>query len=135
MAGNSQRKGARRTPGSKKGATVGSGGRQSKGLRPKGPTPRAQDREKAAKRSGSPGARAAGRPAFHAGREPVRSGGGHRCGRPALRRGCEAFRPGGSGCRADLAQAGPSGAAVRRARGSRRAAARCAPGHAPGIAG
>ncbi|MFI5100722.1 MAG: RNA methyltransferase substrate-binding domain-containing protein, partial [Actinomycetes bacterium] len=58
MAGNSQRKGARRTPGSKKGATVGSGGRQSKGLRPKGPTPRAQDREKATKRSGSPGARA-----------------------------------------------------------------------------
>ncbi len=58
MAGNSQRKGARRTPGSKKGATVGSGGAKSKGLRPKGPTSKANDRGKAAKRAGSPGARA-----------------------------------------------------------------------------
>jgi 23S rRNA (guanosine2251-2'-O)-methyltransferase len=51
MAGNSQRKGAKRSPGSKKGAVVGSGGGKSKGLRPKGPTPRASDRTKAAKRS------------------------------------------------------------------------------------
>ncbi len=50
MAGNSQRRGARRTPGSKKGATVGSGGQKSRGLRAKGPTPRAEDREKTAKR-------------------------------------------------------------------------------------
>ena len=57
MAGNSQRKGAKRSPGSKKGAVVGSGGAKSKGLRPKGPTPRAEDRTKAAKRAGSPGAR------------------------------------------------------------------------------
>jgi len=51
MAGNSQRKGAKRKPGSKKGAVVGSGGAKSKGLRPKGPTPRADDRTKAAKRA------------------------------------------------------------------------------------
>ncbi|HEY5032184.1 MAG TPA: hypothetical protein VIJ54_06900, partial [Actinomycetes bacterium] len=54
MPGNSQRKGAKRSPGSKKGAVVGSGGAKSKGLRPKGPTPRATDRTKAAKRSSSP---------------------------------------------------------------------------------
>jgi 23S rRNA (guanosine2251-2'-O)-methyltransferase len=54
MPGNSQRKGAKRSPGSKKGAVVGSGGAKSKGLRPKGPTPRASDRTKAAKRSSSP---------------------------------------------------------------------------------
>jgi 23S rRNA (guanosine2251-2'-O)-methyltransferase len=92
MAGNSQRKGARRTPGSKKGATVGSGGRTSKGLRPKGPTPRAQDREKAAKRSGSPGARgqaerratpATGRPAGKGGGAP--KGGAAERGAPAVR--------------------------------------------------
>jgi 23S rRNA (guanosine2251-2'-O)-methyltransferase len=51
MAGNSQRKGAKRSAGSKKGQVVGSGGAKSKGLRPKGPTPRAADRTKAAKRS------------------------------------------------------------------------------------
>ncbi len=57
MAGNSQRKGAKRAPGSKKGAVVGSGGAKSKGLRPKGPTPKASDRTKAARRASSPGAR------------------------------------------------------------------------------
>ena len=51
MAGNSERKGAKRSPGSKKGPVVGSGGAKSKGLRPKGPTPRATDRTKAAKRA------------------------------------------------------------------------------------
>lgn len=44
MAGNSQRRGARRTSGSKKGATVGSGGQRRRGLEGKGPTPAAQDR-------------------------------------------------------------------------------------------
>ena len=44
MAGNSQRRGARRNPGSKKGATVGSGGQRRKGLEGKGPTPAAKDR-------------------------------------------------------------------------------------------
>lgn len=44
MAGNSKRRGAVRKTGSKKGATVGSGGQRRKGLEPKGPTPKAQDR-------------------------------------------------------------------------------------------
>src|SRR5690606_34553211 len=44
MAGNSQRRGATRKPGSKKGATVGSGGRGRKALEGKGPTPKAEER-------------------------------------------------------------------------------------------
>lgn len=44
MAGNSARKGARRNPGSKKGASVGSGGQRRRGLEAKGPTPAAKDR-------------------------------------------------------------------------------------------
>ncbi|MBI1759258.1 MAG: 23S rRNA (guanosine(2251)-2'-O)-methyltransferase RlmB [Actinobacteria bacterium] len=44
MAGNSQRRGARRNPGSKKGAVVGSGGQRRRGLEGKGPTPRAEHR-------------------------------------------------------------------------------------------
>lgn len=44
MAGNSQRRGAKRSAGSKKGATVGSGGQRRKGLEGKGPTPAAKDR-------------------------------------------------------------------------------------------
>ncbi len=44
MAGNSQRPGARRNEGSKKGAVVGSGAQRRKGLKGKGPTPAAKDR-------------------------------------------------------------------------------------------
>lgn len=44
MAGNSQRRGAVRKPGSKKGATVGSGGRGRRALEGKGPTPKAEER-------------------------------------------------------------------------------------------
>ncbi len=44
MAGNSQRKGAMRKPGTKKGAVAGTGGQKSKGLEGKGPTPKARDR-------------------------------------------------------------------------------------------
>jgi 23S rRNA (guanosine2251-2'-O)-methyltransferase len=44
MAGNSQRRGAVRRGGSKKGATVGSGGQRRRGLEGKGPTPKATDR-------------------------------------------------------------------------------------------
>lgn len=44
MAGNSQRKGAMRKSGTKKGATVGSGGQRRAGLKGKGPTPKAVDR-------------------------------------------------------------------------------------------
>ncbi|HWR48888.1 MAG TPA: RNA methyltransferase, partial [Pseudonocardiaceae bacterium] len=42
MAGNSQRRGAMRKPGTKKGAVVGSGGRKPKGLRGRGATPPAE---------------------------------------------------------------------------------------------
>jgi 23S rRNA (guanosine2251-2'-O)-methyltransferase len=45
MAGNSQRRGALRKAGSKKGQTVGSGGQRSKGLQGKGPTPPAEARK------------------------------------------------------------------------------------------
>jgi 23S rRNA (guanosine2251-2'-O)-methyltransferase len=64
MAGNSQRRGARRNPGSKKGAVVGSGGVRRRGLEGKGPTPPAeartghpaQKRAKKAARGAAPGA-------------------------------------------------------------------------------
>ena len=46
MAGNSKRKGAMRNVGSKKGPTVGSGGKRAKGLKGRGPTPKAVDRDK-----------------------------------------------------------------------------------------
>lgn len=45
MAGNSQRRGATRNAGSKKGASVGSGGQRRRGLEGKGPTPKAEERE------------------------------------------------------------------------------------------
>lgn len=45
MAGNSRRPGAIRKPGSKKGPTVGSGGRGRRALEGRGPTPKAEDRE------------------------------------------------------------------------------------------
>ena len=44
MAGNSRRRGAVRKPSSKKGPTVGSGGKGRKTLQGKGPTPKATDR-------------------------------------------------------------------------------------------
>ena len=46
MAGNSKRKGAMRNTASKKGPTVGSGGQRSKGLKGRGPTPKASERDK-----------------------------------------------------------------------------------------
>ena len=63
MAGNSERRGAKRTPGSKKGQQVGSGGQRRKQLKGKGPTPKATERpshpahrraRSAAKRSAAP---------------------------------------------------------------------------------
>ena len=44
MAGNSQRRGAMRNDGTKKGATVGSGGQRRKQLKGRGPTPKATER-------------------------------------------------------------------------------------------
>jgi 23S rRNA (guanosine2251-2'-O)-methyltransferase len=79
MAGNSQRRGARRSPGSKKGATVGSGGQRRRGLEGKGPTPPAAERPghpaarkaKAAARRQPRAARPAARADLVAGRNPV----------------------------------------------------------------
>ena len=71
MSGNSRRQGAIRKPGSKKGATVGSGGQRRKALQPKGPTPKAEERvghpaarrKRAAERSSqSPSGSRGGRP-------------------------------------------------------------------------
>ena len=45
MAGNSQRRGAVRREGTKKGASVGSGGQVKRALRGKGPTPPAEERK------------------------------------------------------------------------------------------
>ncbi|RJK97755.1 23S rRNA (guanosine(2251)-2'-O)-methyltransferase RlmB [Vallicoccus soli] len=53
MAGNSQRRGAKRNPGSKKGAVVGSGGQRRRALKGRGPTPKAEER------TGHPAARKA----------------------------------------------------------------------------
>ena len=65
MAGNSQRRGAVRNTGSKKGATVGSGGNRRQGLEGRGPTPKATDRpyHPAAKRAAAAAKRDAKRPA------------------------------------------------------------------------
>jgi 23S rRNA (guanosine2251-2'-O)-methyltransferase len=90
MAGNSQRKGAKRNPGSKKGQTVGSGGQRRRGLEGKGPTPKASERpshpahrraRSSAKRAGAGSARTPNRaaarsrgeggPEWVAGRNPV----------------------------------------------------------------
>lgn len=53
MPGNSQRRGAKRSTGSKKGATAGSGGQRRRGLEGRGPTPPADQR------TGHPAARKA----------------------------------------------------------------------------
>ena len=68
MAGNSQRRGARRTTGSKKGAVVGSGGQRRRGLEGRGPTPPAEQRK------GHPAARRAAA-AKNAARKPARARG------------------------------------------------------------
>jgi 23S rRNA (guanosine2251-2'-O)-methyltransferase len=65
MAGNSQRRGAMRREGTKKGATVGSGGQRRAKLTGRGPTPKATERphhpaarrERAAKKRAEAGAR------------------------------------------------------------------------------
>ncbi len=79
MAGNSQRRGARRNPGSKKGAVVGSGGQRRRGLKGKGPTPPAELRpgHPAQRRAAAAGRTAARRrspvdaPELLVGRNPV----------------------------------------------------------------
>jgi 23S rRNA (guanosine2251-2'-O)-methyltransferase len=78
MAGNSQRRGAVRKAGSKKGASVGSGGRSRKALQGKGPTPPAEERKgHPAARTAKAVSRAAG---AGAGRSGSRGGTGTRGG-------------------------------------------------------
>jgi 23S rRNA (guanosine2251-2'-O)-methyltransferase len=69
MAGNSQRRGARRTGAGKKGAVVGSGGQRRRGLEGRGPTPPAEARK------GHPAARRAAAQAKNAARKPARARG------------------------------------------------------------
>ncbi len=74
MAGNSQRRGAIRKGGSKKGAVVGSGGQRRRGLEPRGATPPAEARTKhpAAKRAAAKAKAAAqGRPGPRGGTRPA----------------------------------------------------------------
>ena len=74
MPGNSQRKGAMRKDGTKKGMTVGSGGQRRKALKGKGPTPKAEERAKhpAARRARAVEKRAAKRAPAARGRKDGR---------------------------------------------------------------
>ncbi|GIG27719.1 23S rRNA (guanosine(2251)-2'-O)-methyltransferase RlmB [Cellulomonas marina] len=87
MAGNSQRRGATRKAGSKKGATTGTGGKNRRSLEGRGPTPKAEDRvyhvahqrKVAAERAAAAGARpgaGAGGARVAGGRAGGRAGGG-----------------------------------------------------------
>jgi len=91
MAGNSQRKGATRKPGTKKGAVVGSGGQRRRGLEPKGSTPPKEERDyhpaarkarAAAKRADSP-ARSGGSSAPRS-RRTTKDGGEYVAGRNSV---------------------------------------------------
>jgi 23S rRNA (guanosine2251-2'-O)-methyltransferase len=78
MPGNSQRRGAIRKPGSKKGQVVGTGGQKSKRLKPKGPTPKATERTKhpAARKAAAAARRSAASTSGRSGgRGPRRTGG------------------------------------------------------------
>ncbi|HYN29016.1 MAG TPA: 23S rRNA (guanosine(2251)-2'-O)-methyltransferase RlmB [Dermatophilaceae bacterium] len=80
MAGNSQRRGAVRKSGSKKGPTVGSGGQRRRSLDGKGPTPKAADRPHHKAHPGGSGSRPGPGSRSGAGN---RSGAGSRSGRPS----------------------------------------------------
>jgi 23S rRNA (guanosine2251-2'-O)-methyltransferase len=84
MVGNSRRRGAMRNPGSKKGATVGSGGQRRRQLEGRGPTP------KATERTGHPAARRAAAAERAAQRSTGSDGGG------AVRSGANARTGGGA---------------------------------------
>jgi len=105
MAGNSQRRGATRKPGSKKGAQVGSGGRNRRALEGRGPTPKAEDRtyHVAAKRKAAAEADASGTATA-----PRRGGSASRSDDRAGRPGAE--RTGGRG---STERAGGRGAPAR----------------------
>src|SRR3954453_4406069 len=89
MAGNSQRRGAVRKGASRKGPTVGSGGQSRKGLQGKGPTPKAEDREKHISAKRKRGAERREAALVKGGRTPTGGGrpGGRTPGRPVRRSG------------------------------------------------
>ncbi|MGV9678979.1 23S rRNA (guanosine(2251)-2'-O)-methyltransferase RlmB [Nocardia sp. NPDC003482] len=76
MAGNSQRRGAIRKSGTKKGQTVGSGGQRRRGLEPRGATPPAEMRKyhPAAKRAAAAAKKATQQSKRPAGRPSTRKG-------------------------------------------------------------
>jgi 23S rRNA (guanosine2251-2'-O)-methyltransferase len=118
MAGNSQRRGARRGTATKKGATVGSGGQRRRGLEGKGPTPPAEARtgHPAAKRAKAAGKAAArGAATGGTGGATGRGGTGGTAGR--------AGSAGRSGSAGRAGSAGRSGGAGGRAGGAGRGAA------------
>jgi 23S rRNA (guanosine2251-2'-O)-methyltransferase len=80
MAGNSQRRGARRNPGSKKGSNAGSGGRRRQALEGKGPTPKAEQRtgHPAARRAGAAARRTASQQGRSGSKRPAAAGSGRR---------------------------------------------------------
>jgi 23S rRNA (guanosine2251-2'-O)-methyltransferase len=92
MPGNSQRRGAVRNPGSKKGATVGSGGRRAKGLEGKKPTPKATERTKhpaarrarASEKRADPAKQPSARPASRSRSKAAKSGPEYVVGRNAV---------------------------------------------------
>jgi 23S rRNA (guanosine2251-2'-O)-methyltransferase len=86
MAGNSQRQGARRTSGTKKGATSGSGGKGRRSLQGKGPTPKAQDRPGHVANTASSGSGGGGRGGAQGGTKGS-GGSGRRSGSGARRGG------------------------------------------------
>ena len=110
MPGNSQRRGATRKSGSKKGATVGTGGKGRRALEGKGPTPKAEDRpyHAAAKRKaaaeqaaggpsgGRPGRTSDGKPGRAPGRVTGRSPGRGRAAGGGPRGGPRRPSPGGT---------------------------------------
>jgi 23S rRNA (guanosine2251-2'-O)-methyltransferase len=82
MAGNSQRRGATRNNGTKKGAVVGSGGQRRQGLEGRGPTPKATERpghpasRRGTRGAGASPARSAPRSGGSGGRPPRRAADG-----------------------------------------------------------
>jgi 23S rRNA (guanosine2251-2'-O)-methyltransferase len=85
MPGNSQRRGAIRKSGSKKGQVVGTGGQKSKRLKPKGPTPKATERTKhpAARNAAAAARRSAASTSGRSGGRGTRRTGGKGAGRGA----------------------------------------------------
>jgi 23S rRNA (guanosine2251-2'-O)-methyltransferase len=95
VAGNSKRRGAVRRSGTKKGATVGSGGQRRRGLEGRGPTPKASERTghpaqqrvtATTRATGQPAGQPTGQPAGQPTRQPSGRPTGQPAGQPTRRR-------------------------------------------------